>query len=65
MHTNGVDLAGSEGGADDDCFGGRGVRGFFLLAALWLVVTGDYDSPDDVDNGQPQERSNPTSASAW
>ncbi len=39
--------------------------GFFLLAALWLVVTGDYDSPDDVDNGQPQERSNPTSASAW
>ena len=39
--------------------------GFFLLAALWLVVTGDYDSPDDVEAGQPQERSNSTSASVW
>ncbi len=39
--------------------------GFFLLAALWLVVTGDYDSPaEDSDNAQPQERSNSTSASA-
>ena len=39
--------------------------GFFLLAALWLVVTGDYDSPaEDFDTAQSQERSNSTSASA-
>jgi hypothetical protein len=42
--------------------------GFFLLAALWLVVTGDYDAAvddvDDVDQDQPQERSNSTSAPA-
>ena len=39
--------------------------GFFLLAALWLVVTGDYDAAvDEVDQDQPQERSNSTSAPA-
>ena len=39
--------------------------GFFLLAALWLVVTGDYDSGvDDSGQDQPQERSNSTSAPA-
>jgi hypothetical protein len=32
--------------------------GFFLLAALWLVVTGDYDAVDDTAGDQPQERSN-------
>jgi len=40
--------------------------GFFLLAALWLVVTGDYDAAvDEVDQDQPQERSNSTSAPAY
>ena len=38
--------------------------GFFLLAALWLVVTGDYDAVDEPDQTQPQERSNSTSAPA-
>ncbi|GAY13757.1 hypothetical protein MSZK_04830 [Mycobacterium sp. shizuoka-1] len=36
--------------------------GFFLLAALWLVVTGDYDTIDEPDQAQPQERSNSASA---
>ena len=39
--------------------------GFFLLAALWLVVTGDYDAVDDPDPTQPQERSNSASAPAY
>ena len=40
--------------------------GFFLLAALWLVVTGDYDSAiDDLRQDQTQERSNSTSAPEW
>lgn len=38
--------------------------GFFLLAALWLVVTGDYDAIEDPDQIQEQERSNPASAPA-
>jgi hypothetical protein len=38
--------------------------GFFLLAALWLVVTGDYDVVDESDQTQPQDRSNSASASA-
>ena len=38
--------------------------GFFLLAALWLVVTGDYDVADEPDQTQPQDRSNSPSASA-
>lgn len=38
--------------------------GFFLLAALWLVVTGDYDVADEPDQTQPQERSKSASASA-
>lgn len=39
--------------------------GFFLLAALWLVVTGDYDVVDEPDQTQPQERSNSANASAY
>ncbi len=39
--------------------------GFFLLAALWLVVTGDYDAVDDPDHTQPQERSNSAKAPAY
>mgnify|MGYP003410327190 FL=1 len=40
--------------------------GFFLLAALWLVVTGDYDSAvDDFGQDHTQERSNSTSAPEW
>ena len=40
--------------------------GFFLLAALWLVVTGDYDSAvDDFHQDHTQERSNSTSAPEW
>ncbi len=38
--------------------------GFFLLAALWLVVTGDYDVVDDAGQDQPQERSNSASTPA-
>ena len=38
--------------------------GFFLLAALWLVVTGDYDAIDDTDQTQAQDRSNPASTPA-
>lgn len=39
--------------------------GFFLLAALWLVVTGDYDAVDEPDQVQPQERSNSAKAPAY
>lgn len=47
--------------------------GFFLLAALWLVVTGDYDTTgdsverpmDQPDQTQVQERSNSDSAPAY
>ncbi|BBY64407.1 hypothetical protein MHEL_26500 [Mycolicibacterium helvum] len=39
--------------------------GFFLLAALWLVVTGDYDAVDEPDQTHPQERSNSASAPAY
>ena len=38
--------------------------GFFLLAALWLVATGDYDTAENTDQDQPQDRSNSTSAPA-
>ena len=38
--------------------------GFFLLAALWLVVTGDYDVAEPTDQDQPQDRSNSASAAA-
>ena len=38
--------------------------GFFLLAALWLVVTGDYDDAETTDQPQLQEFSNSTSAPA-
>ncbi len=36
--------------------------GFFLLAALWLVVTGDYDGAENIDQPQRQDLSNSTSA---
>jgi hypothetical protein len=39
--------------------------GFFLLAALWLVVTGDYDAVDEPDQAQPQDRSNSPSSPAY
>ncbi len=39
--------------------------GFFLLAALWLVVTGDYDALDEPDQTQAPERSNPASAPTY
>jgi len=40
--------------------------GFFLLAALWLVVTGDYDAPaDESDQDQLQDFSNSRSVSTW
>ena len=38
--------------------------GFFLLAALWLVVTGDYDAAETTDQDQLQDLSNSTSAPA-
>jgi hypothetical protein len=38
--------------------------GFFLLAALWLVVTGDYDAVDDTDQNQVPDLSNSTSEPA-
>lgn len=39
--------------------------GFFLLAALWLVVTGDYDAAETTtDQDQAQDLSNSTSAPA-
>ena len=37
--------------------------GFFLLAALWLVVTGDYDWAEPGQD-QPQDRSNSTNSPA-
>jgi hypothetical protein len=37
--------------------------GFFLLAALWLVVTGDYDVAE-TDQNQVQDLSNSSSAPA-
>ena len=36
--------------------------GFFFLAALWLVVTGDYDVAEPRDQDQAQDLSNSTSA---
>jgi hypothetical protein len=35
--------------------------GFFLLAALWLVVTGDYDAVGDEAEQEQQDRSSPAS----
>ena len=39
--------------------------GFFLLAALWLVVTGDYDTAENTDQDQLQDPSNSTSAPVY
>ena len=38
--------------------------GFFLLAALWLFLTSDYDAVDEPDQAQRPDRSNSASAPA-